>query len=262
MSGIRALGVFHVLIGVLLLPLVVLFGLVLAPVLLIGPIWGIVLGARMWRPTPDVLAAVRRTHWAYLVVDALLVAYGIFALRAAERSAAHGGGLLGGVGLIPLALGIGMAVFSVITLAMARAPRALVVCALALAICSANPKATAPQDTAVQNGIVQQWSVRVARPLALEAPIKGFITNPAELARLWQAWQIKGDVPSVDFSKYFILVATARSSVFKVRAIQVDEKGDLKTVVIATPDITRDYAIVITQVERAGVKTVHGQAVE
>lgn len=258
----RALAVFHILIGVLLLPLVVVLGLVFAPLLVIGPVWGIVLGARMWRPTPGVLAAVRRTHLAYLVVDGLLVAYGIFALRAAERSAAHGGGLLGGVGLIPLALGIGMAVFSAITLAMARASRALVVCALALAIGAANLHASVPQDPAVQNGVVRQWSVRVARALALEAPIKGFITNPAELARLWQAWQIAGDAPAVDFNKYFILVSTARSSVFKVRAIQVDEKGDLKTVVIATPDITRDYAIVITQVERAGVKTVHGQAVE
>ena len=131
-----------------------------------------------------------------------------------------------------------------------------------LLACSAEALASAAQDIAAQNGIVQQWSGRVARVLALEAPIKGFITNPADLARLWQTWQIAGDVPSVDFGKYFFLVATSRSSVFKVRAIQVDEKGDLKTVVVATPDMTRDYAIVITQVERAGVKTVHGQAVQ
>ena len=44
------------------------------------------------------------------------MAYGIFALRTAERSAAQGGGLLGGFGLVPLGLGIMMACFSGVTL--------------------------------------------------------------------------------------------------------------------------------------------------
>lgn len=137
---------------------------------------------------------------------------------------------------------------------------------LAVAVGMTVASASAFQDAAIQNGpqngIVQQWAGRVARPIALEAPVKGFITNAAEFARLWQVCQIKGDPPAVDFDKYLILVATSRSSVFQVRAIQVDDKGDLKTIVVATPDFARDYAIVITKAERAGVKTVHGQAVE
>jgi hypothetical protein len=75
-------------------------------------------------------------------------------------------------------------------------------------------------------------------------------------------WQMAGDVPIVDFDRYLILVATARSTVFQVRAIQVDEKGDLKTVVVATPDMTADHAVVITLAERKGVKTVRGQSIE
>ena len=121
---------------------------------------------------------------------------------------------------------------------------------------------SAHQDAAVQNGIVQQWAGRVARPVAIEAPIKGFVTNQADFAHLWQACRITGDPPAIDFGRYLILVATSRSSVFKVRAIQVDTTGDLKTVVIATPDLARDYAIVITQVERQGVRSVHGQAID
>ncbi|MEO8679760.1 MAG: hypothetical protein ABI665_11980 [Vicinamibacterales bacterium] len=138
--------------------------------------------------------------------------------------------------------------------------RSLLSC-VALAICFGQVSVRAGQDAAAQNGIVQQWSVRVARPLALEAPIKGFVTNEADFSHLWQVCQIKGDAPTIDFGQYLILVATSRSSVFKVRAIQVDDTGDLKTVVIATPDFARDYAFVITQVERAGVKSVHGQAI-
>ena len=85
-----------------------------------GPVWGIVLGFRLWKPRPDLFVALRRTHYAYLLVDALLIWYGVFALQAAERSAARGGGLLGGFGLIPLGLGIGLACFSLVTLVLTR----------------------------------------------------------------------------------------------------------------------------------------------
>jgi len=118
---LRALAVGHIAIGLLLLPVALVSAGILAPILLVGPIWGIVLGVRLWRSGSDVFAALRRTHWTFLVIDGLLVAYGIFALRAAERSAAQGGGLLGGFGLLPLGLGIVMACFSGVTLVMARA---------------------------------------------------------------------------------------------------------------------------------------------
>lgn len=116
---LRALAIGHIAIGVLLLPLT-LSGGILAPILMIGPVWGIVLGVRLWRPQPGSFVVLRRTHWVFLLIDGLLIWYGVFALEAAARSAARGGGLLGGLGLIPLGLGIGMACFSVVTLVAAR----------------------------------------------------------------------------------------------------------------------------------------------
>ena len=257
MIVLRALAAVHIMLSILMMLVLVPFVLVLAPI----PIWGIVVGVRLWQRRRAALSALRLVHWCYLLIDGLLVGYGIFALRAGEQSAAHGGGLLSGIGLIPLGLGIVMACLSLIILLGARATR-LLLPLLVVFLFAVGGVSVEGQGAAPQNGILQQWAGRVARPLALEAPIKGFITTQAELARLWQLWQIQGDVPAVDFTKYFVLVATSRSSVFKVRAVQVDEKGDLKTVVVATPDFARDYAIVITQVERAGVKTVHGQSVE
>jgi len=118
---LRALAVGHIAIGLFLLPVALVSAGILGPILMVGPIWGIALGVRLWRSGSDVFAALRRTHWTFLVIDGLLVAYGIFALRAAERSAAQGGGLLGGFGLLPLGLGIVMACFSGVTLVMARA---------------------------------------------------------------------------------------------------------------------------------------------
>jgi hypothetical protein len=116
----RFLAIAHIIIGALLMPIIVALALVVAPVLLAGPIWGIMLGLRLWRSDLTVTAALRRTHFVYLTIDAVLIAYGVFALRAAERSAARGGGLLGGLGLLPLGLGLMLAAFSVITLLLVR----------------------------------------------------------------------------------------------------------------------------------------------
>lgn len=104
-------------IAVALMPLTLAGGLV-APLLLAGPIWGAVLGVRMWQRRPNVGRALRRTHAAFLVIDALLIWYGMWALRAGAESAARGGGLLSGIGVIPLALGCGLALFSVVVLLM------------------------------------------------------------------------------------------------------------------------------------------------
>ena len=78
------------------------------------------LGLRLWRSDLNVTTALRRTHFVYLAIDALLIAYGVYALRAAQLSAARGGGLLGGLGLLPLGLGLMLAAFSVITLLLVR----------------------------------------------------------------------------------------------------------------------------------------------
>ena len=115
----RVLAVAHIAIAVALMPLTLAGGLA-APLLIAGPVWAIVLGVRMWNRHPNVGAALRWTHVAFLVIDGLLIWYGVWALRAAAESAARGGGLLGGIGLIPIALGCGLALFSAIVLLLTR----------------------------------------------------------------------------------------------------------------------------------------------
>src|SRR5258705_5485019 len=95
------LAIGHIAIGVILLPVALLFGGIIAPILMVGPIWGIILGVRLWRSPFEGRAAVRRTHWTFLLIDGLLVVYGIFSLPAAERSAGHRGGMLGGIEMRP-----------------------------------------------------------------------------------------------------------------------------------------------------------------
>lgn len=98
----RFLAFLHVVVGLLLLPSSMVFGVFLAPLLVAGPLWIVYLGFRLWRPTDQVFALLQKTHAFSLVAAGFLFAYGILALRAAERSAAEGGGLLGAFGLIPL----------------------------------------------------------------------------------------------------------------------------------------------------------------
>ena len=116
----RILAVVHVVVGLLSLPLILFFGLTLAPFLIGGPIWLMVLGGRLWRQGEGMRALLRRTHVVLLAVAALLGAYGLFALRAAQQSAAKGGGLLGAFGLIPLALGVMLGATATASLCVAR----------------------------------------------------------------------------------------------------------------------------------------------
>lgn len=112
---LRVLAVAHIVIALGLIP-VAAMALVAAPLFLIGPIWALLLARRMWRRDPTVIRALRRTHVVFLLIDALMIAYGVWMLRAASESAARGGGLLGGIGIIPIGLGAVLAMFSVITL--------------------------------------------------------------------------------------------------------------------------------------------------
>ena len=116
----RILAVVHVVVGLLSLPLILFFGLTLAPFLIGGPIWLMVLGGRLWRQGEGMGALLRRTHVVLLVVAALLGAYGLFALRAAQQNAAQGGGLLGAFGLLPLALGVMLGATAAASLCVAR----------------------------------------------------------------------------------------------------------------------------------------------
>jgi hypothetical protein len=110
-----ALAIAHVVIAILLIPLA-LFPITLAPVMLIGPVWSMLLARRMWRRDPGVIRSLRRTHFVFLAIDAVLIWYGIWMLKAAEESARRGGGLLGGLGVIPIGLGVFLAAFSTATL--------------------------------------------------------------------------------------------------------------------------------------------------
>ena len=117
------LGIAQFAIAIALFPLSLFFGVLsmaIVPPLLL---WVVVLGVRLQRPTATVRAHLRRTHLVVLPVALLCIAYGAYALFAAQRSAESGGGLLGAVGLIPLGSGLVAGVLSVASLWFSGSPR-------------------------------------------------------------------------------------------------------------------------------------------
>jgi len=71
-------------------------------------VWVMILGLRTWRGHQGVRKALMLTHGVLLLPGILTSVVGFYALRAAEQSAARGGGLLGPIGIFPLAIGLGV----------------------------------------------------------------------------------------------------------------------------------------------------------
>ena len=88
-------------------PLVIVAGLA---------VWLVVLGFRSWRRAPGWIAALSWTHAIALFFAGSQLVFGWIAMRGAERSAAHGGGLLGGLGYIQVLVGLGLAGFALLSL--------------------------------------------------------------------------------------------------------------------------------------------------
>lgn len=132
----RALAVAHLLFGLLFaMPALWMLGSSLAsgrrsigslvawsvPMLLAAAaaLWFIQIAVRLWRRSPRWPSVLLRTHVPLAVVVALLFLQGFLAIRGAERSAAHGGGLLGGLGYLFFGAGIVLATLVIPSLLLA-----------------------------------------------------------------------------------------------------------------------------------------------
>lgn len=104
-------------------------------------VWLITLGVRIARGTRGICQAVVATHVLLLFLGLVFVASGVWMLRAAERSAGSGGGLLGGFGAVLAALGGLFLAVSVPTLLWLRTPaaRACLVALLLVFVMEAKP---------------------------------------------------------------------------------------------------------------------------
>lgn len=94
--------------------------------------------------------------------------------------------------------------------------------------------------------------------LARQKPGNGVITNAKDFEKLVKAWKVAEKVPEVNFEKEIVLVGTTEGSKLKLSA-EVDDKGDLKAVGVATSDLRPGFRYVIISLPKEGVKTINGK---
>ena len=82
--------------------------------------WFLVLAFRLWRPAPPLAAQLRWTHWIFLLFGGLFCAWGFFAIEAAERSTAAGGGLLSPLAVMPFFVGAPLIALALVSLFAAQ----------------------------------------------------------------------------------------------------------------------------------------------
>jgi hypothetical protein len=114
---------------------------------------------------------------------------------------------------------------------------------------------------------VQEWSgaFNEAKDEALqkEAPKEGYLTDEKAWAKLWRAWHGDQKVPRIDFDKQFILVATVECGANRLHGkFTINEDGDLKAVWASTLVAGPGFAYQMCLMDRAGVKSVNGRALD
>lgn len=93
------------------------------------------------------------------------------------------------------------------------------------------------------------------------APAEGFIHEEAEWFRLWRGWHT-GPVPVIDFSKYVLIVATAKGkNKPRLRLVPEPEKRNLVYRITATkvPDTGFSYGLKL--VDRTAFDTINGKPI-
>jgi len=105
--------------------------------------------------------------------------------------------------------------------------------------------------------LTKTWSGSIEdEALSKDAPDS--IADAGSLEKLWKKWKIQGDVPAVDFQKELVILATTVGSRLSLAA-NLDDKGNLQVLGVATRDLRPGFRYVIATVPREGVKMVNGK---
>ena len=89
------------------------------------------------------------------------------------------------------------------------------------------------------------------------APPTGLIVTEKALQDLWKAWKIEKDMPKIDFTKEFVIVATDKGTGNFVAVL--DNKGNVNYDYAGPPSDKPGFAFHLHSHTRTGVKTVKGK---
>lgn len=132
----------------------------------------------------------------------------------------------------------------------------VVLFAAAVAGCVGSPAAGAQTVPPRPVPIVREWKGTVSLERSISAP--PFIADQAALRRIWQELGRPDPVPDVDFRRHLLLVAVVRSGLVRFMGPVLDDLGDLRPNVVATPDQPAYRSYVLGLVLREGIRSVGG----
>lgn len=102
--------------------------------------------------------------------------------------------------------------------------------------------------------ITQKWNGSVDDEKAMKPEA---IVSGKGLEAVWKAWNVKGDVPKVDFEKNIVVAVYSVGSSLNMAGANLDDKGNLTVLGLGTRDIRPGFRYVLGVVSREGIVTVN-----
>jgi hypothetical protein len=102
---------------------------------------------------------------------------------------------------------------------------------------------------------LERWTGRV--PEGVAPPLQSSIITADALQTAWTLCQVKEPMPSVDFSRTFVVLTVRTGTTVRFQNAQLVD-GNLRTNALITPAAPAQTHCALALVERAGVKTVNG----
>jgi hypothetical protein len=105
--------------------------------------------------------------------------------------------------------------------------------------------------------LLRQWRGRIS--LENEHQFPAWVGDQETLKTVWARLEVQEPLPRIDFKNQLVLVGVARSSLVTFMQPVLDDKGNLKRNLVATPDAPsfRSYAVGV--IAREGIRSIDGE---
>lgn len=109
----------------------------------------------------------------------------------------------------------------------------------------------------------QHWVGKIGEDKKKDAaPKNGYMTSQDAFEKLWNAWELKGKMPSLDFKKQIVFVQLAGGPNNIETTYQLDRDGNLTAKSEQTLVAGPGFGYEIDVLDREGIKTYKGKPIE
>lgn len=105
--------------------------------------------------------------------------------------------------------------------------------------------------------LLRQWRGKISPENKHQFP--AWVGDQETLETVWARLEVQEPLPRIDFSKQLLLIGVVRSGLVMFKQPVLDDEGDLKRNIVATPDAPpfRSYAVGV--IAREGIRSIDGE---